>query len=472
MKNIFKIISIFLLIPLVFNACRDDQYDDNWASAEPSFTLYNTTLTSNTLYPTMESNPFRLTWDNTTGATGDFSVVFSTTSDFKTKVDLGTSKTTSYTTTIGALNTALLSAGYSPYTTKAVYMRIEVGDKVSNAISFDVKPYPTAAPVITAPVAGAEILLSGAAPDDVITTFTWSDYNTYGVNVTYLLEVSKKGANNFSTLGSVMNVKSFEATNKVLNDAVLKAGLEANIKGEVDVRVTATSKSTGGTIEKVSNIVTFKVTPYVAFKNLFLVGDATAAGWSTNNNNQAVYRDPVNVNKFYFTGKFGTSMFKLIETLGVDTWQPQWGLKSGSVANSDGGEPNPFTISSSGYYSFEIDILAKTYSLTSYADSMTNYSTIGLIGGFNGWGGDLALSQSSFDSHQWSLKGVAFPAGEVKFRAEGSWSVSWGPTAALQSVSTLSGVGVKQDGQNINLEAGTYDVYFNDIDGRYQFIKK
>ena len=472
MKNIFKIISIFLLIPLVFNACRDDQYDDNWASAEPSFTLYNTTLTSNTLYPTMESNPFRLTWDNTTGATGDFSVVYSTTSDFKTKVVLGTSKTTSYTTTIGALNTALLSAGYSPYTTKAVYMRIEVGDKVSNAISFDVKPYPTAAPVITAPVAGAEILLSGAAPDDVITTFTWSDYNTYGVNVTYLLEVSKKGANNFSTLGSVMNVKSFEATNKVLNDAVLKAGLEANIKGEVDVRVTATTKSTGGTIEKVSNIVTFKVTPYVAFKNLFLVGDATAAGWSTNNNNQAVYRDPVNVNKFYFTGKFGTSMFKLIETLGVDTWQPQWGLKSGSVANSDGGEPNPFTISSSGYYSFEIDILAKTYSLTSYADSMTNYSTIGLIGGFNGWGGDLALSQSSFDSHQWSLKGVAFPAGEVKFRAEGSWSVSWGPTAALQSVSTLSGVGVKQDGQNINLEAGTYDVYFNDIDGRYQFIKK
>ena len=205
MKNIFKIISIFLLIPLVFNACRDDQYDDNWASAEPSFTLYNTTLTSNTLYPTMESNPFRLTWDNTTGATGDFSVVFSTTSDFKTKVDLGTSKTTSYTTTIGALNTALLSAGYSPYTTKAVYMRIEVGDKVSNAISFDVKPYPTAAPVITAPVAGVEILLSGDAPDDVITTFTWLDYNTYGVNVTYLLEVSKKGANNFSTLGSVMN---------------------------------------------------------------------------------------------------------------------------------------------------------------------------------------------------------------------------------------------------------------------------
>ena len=464
MKNIFKIISIFLLIPLVFNACRDDQYDDNWASAEPSFTLYNTTLTSNTLYPTMESNPFRLTWDNTTGATGDFSVVYSTTSDFKTKVVLGTSKTTSYTTTIGALNTALLSAGYSPYTTKAVYMRIEVGDKVSNAISFDVKPYPTAAPVITAPVAGAEILLSGAAPDDVITTFTWSDYNTYGVNVTYLLEVSKKDANNFSTLGSVMNAKSFEATNKVLNDAVLKAGLEADVKGEVDVRVTATSKSTGGTIEKVSNIVTFKVTPYVAFKNMFLVGNATAANWNNNNNNQAIFRDASNANKFHFIGKFGAGEFKFLEILG--NWQPQWGLKAGLVANSDGGDPGTFVTSAAGYYSFTMDILAKTYTLTPYTGAMTDYSTIGMIGDFNGWGGDLALEQSTYDSHQWSLKNITIPTtGKFKFRADGAWTVNWGADTEL------SGKGV-QDGGNIPLTAGTYDIYFNDIDGRYQFIKK
>ena len=464
MKNIFKIISIFLLIPLVFNACRDDQYDDNWASAEPSFTLYNTTLTSNTLYPTMESNPFRLTWDNTTGATGDFSVVYSTTSDFKTKVVLGTSKTTSYTTTIGALNTALLSAGYSPYTTKAVYMRIEVGDKVSNAISFDVKPYPTAAPVITAPVAGAEILLSGAAPDDVITTFTWSDYNTYGVNVTYLLEVSKKDANNFSTLGSVMNAKSFEATNKVLNDAVLKAGLEADVKGEVDVRVTATSKSTGGTIEKVSNIVTFKVTPYVAFKNMFLVGNATAANWNNNNNNQAIFRDASNANKFHFIGKFGAGEFKFLEILG--NWQPQWGLKAGLVANSDGGDPGTFVTSAAGYYSFTMDILAKTYTLTPYTDAMTDYSTIGMIGDFNGWGGDLALEQSSYDTHQWTLKDITIPTtGKFKFRADGAWTVNWG------AGTELSGQGT-QNGADIPLTAGTYDIYFNDIDGRYQFIKK
>ena len=463
MKNILRILFITTLFSFFLQSCRDDN-ETSWKTATPSFKLFDTSLGGVVLYPTMENNPFQLVWDNTTGTTGDFSVVYSTTSDFKTKVVLGTSKTTSYTTTIGALNTALLSAGYSPYSTEKVFVRIEQGDKVSNSISFDVQPYPSTAPVIKAPVAGAEILLSGAAPDDVITTFTWSDYNSYGVNVTYLIEVSKKGANNFSTLGSVMNTKSFEATNKVLNDAVLSAGLQATVKGEVDVRVTATSKSTGGTITKVSNIVTFKVTPYIAFKNMFLVGDATAAGWNPNNNNQAIFRDPSNVNKFYFTGKFGTSMFKLVEVLG--NWQPQWGLKAGLVANSDGGDPDPFTTSSAGYYAFSMDISAKTYTLTPYTGSKTDYTTIGMIGDFNSWGGDLSLEQSTYDSHQWSLKDITIPTtGKFKFRADGAWTVNWG------AGTELSGQGT-QGGADIPLTAGTYDIYFNDIDGRYQFIKK
>ena len=463
MKNILRILFITTLFSFFLQSCRDDN-ETSWKTATPSFKLFDTSLGGVVLYPTMENNPFQLVWDNVTDASGDFSIVYSKTSDFKTKVVLGTSKINSFSTTVGAFNTALLSAGYSPYSTEKVFVRIEQGDKVSNSISFDVQPYPSVAPVITAPVAGAEILLSGAAPDDVITTFTWSDYNTYGVNVTYLLEVSKKDANNFSTLGSVMNAKSFEATNKVLNDAVLKAGLEADVKGEVDVRVTATSKSTGGTIEKVSNIVTFKVTPYVAFKNMFFVGNATAANWNNNNNNQAIFRDASNANKFHFIGKFGAGEFKFLEILG--NWQPQWGLKAGLVANSDGGDPGTFVTSAAGYYSFTMDILAKTYTLTPYTDAMTDYSTIGMIGDFNGWGGDLALEQSSYDTHQWTLKDITIPTtGKFKFRADGAWTVNWGAGTELAGQGT-------QNGADIPLTAGTYDIYFNDIDGRYQFIKK
>lgn len=465
MKNIFKIISILLLIPLVFSSCRDEQYDDNWTSADSSFTLYNTTLTSNVLYPTMENNPFRLTWDNSLGGT-TYNVVFSTTSDFATKIAFGTSNTNSYSTTIGALNTALLQAGYSPYGLKKVYFRVEAGTNVSNPVSFDVTPYPVTVPVITNPTAGMSFVLDKDYPDDAALTMLWSDYNTYGVNVTYTVEVAKTGSTEFATLGTVQNLRVLEITNKTFNDAVLKLGLTANVSASVDMRVTATTKSVGGTINKVSQIVKVNVTPYVAFKNLFLVGDATAAGWNTDNNNQAIFRDASNINKFYFTGKFGTSMFKLIETLGNNTWQPQWGIKGGAVANSDGGDPDPFTVSSAGYYSFEVDILAKTYSITPYSGPMTTYSSIDIAGNLNGWSGSTVLTQSSFDPHQWFIKDLVVSSnGEAKFRANGSWDVNWG------AGSEFSGQGT-QGGANIPLNAGTYDVYFNDIDGRYVFVKK
>lgn len=465
MKNIFKIISILLLIPLVFSSCRDEQYDDNWTSADPSFTLYNTTLTSNVLYPTMENNPFRLTWDNSLGGT-TYNVVFSTTSDFANKIAFGTSNTNSYSTTIGALNTALLQAGYSPYGLKKVYFRVEAGTNVSNPVSFDVTPYPVTVPVITNPTAGMSFVLDKDYPDDAALTMLWSDYNTYGVNVTYTVEVAKTGSTEFATLGTVQNLRVLEITNKTFNDAVLKLGLTANVSASVDMRVTATTKSVGGTINKVSQIVKVNVTPYVAFKNLFLVGNATAAGWNTDNNNQAIFRDASNINKFYFTGKFGTSMFKLIETLGNNTWQPQWGIKGGAVANSDGGDPDPFTVSSAGYYSFEVDILAKTYSITPYSGAMTTYSSIDIAGNLNGWSGSTVLTQSSFDPHQWFIKDLVVSSnGEAKFRANGTWDINWGAAAEFSGQGT-------QGGANIPLNAGTYDVYFNDIDGRYVFVKK
>lgn len=465
MKNIFKILTIFLLIPLAFHACRE-AYNDDWTTPDPSLKLHDTGITSSELFPSMDTNLFKLTWDNTLNVTGDYNVVMSKTSDFKTKAVLATTPNPYYSTNIASLNAALLAAGYSPFTTEKVFMRIEFRDAVSNAISFDIKPYPVAIPVLTLPTATTDLVLNDKTPDAVATKVTWTD-SPYGVEVEYLVEVAKKGTTTFVAAGSVKNAKTLDWTHKALNDAALKAGLAPAVKAELDVKVTAVTKTTGGEIRKPSKVVTFKVTPYVAFKNLYLVGDATAAGWNTNNNNQALFRDPVNLNKFYFTGKFGGTMFKLIERLGDNTWNPQWGLKAGVVANDDGGEPQPFNVTS-GTYTFEVDILAKTYTLTPYSGAMNSYTTIGIIGDStpNGWGGDTVLTQSTFDPHQWYIKNIQLTKGEAKFRANSSWGINWGANTELSGQGT-------QGGPNIPVaEAGTYDVYFNDIDGRYQFIKK
>jgi hypothetical protein len=45
------------------------------------------------------------------------------------------------------------------------------------------------------------------------------------------------------------------------------------------------------------------------------------------------FRDPVNVNKFYFTGYFSVGAFKVLEKLGE--WHPQWGLNGTVVAASN-----------------------------------------------------------------------------------------------------------------------------------------
>ena len=126
MKNILKLLLASLLLSIVFVACDNDA-DRDWTKPEASFKLYDTTLGANVLYETMKENPFILTWDNSGSASGGYSVVVSTTEDFAKKVELGKSDTNTYKTTVGALNTAMLQAGLSPYASQAVYVRIETG---------------------------------------------------------------------------------------------------------------------------------------------------------------------------------------------------------------------------------------------------------------------------------------------------------------------------------------------------------
>src|SRR5690606_3236262 len=155
----------------------------------------------------------------------------------------------------------MLQAGISPYAPSKVYVRVENGNAVSNTISFTVTPYPVDKPVITKPTAGQSIVLDAANPIVPAPTVMWTA-SSYGTDVNYNVEIAPKGSSTFSAAGSTVNTKELAWSNFTLNDVALKAGLPVGVSSEVDVRVTATTTSTGGTITKVSDIVTFKVTPY------------------------------------------------------------------------------------------------------------------------------------------------------------------------------------------------------------------
>ncbi len=207
----------------------------------------------------------------------------------------------------------------------------------------------------------------------------------------------------------------------------------------------------------------------VVLTDLFLVGNATAASWDNNNNNMPLVRDPENTNQYTFTGKFlaNPNEFKLLESRG--NWQPQWGLNEGELTSSDilGGDPASFVVEGAeGYYTLTVNTDELTWSFESFDDSAApTYAGVSIIGDSTplGWDGDTEMTQSTFDVHQWYILGVELVEAEMKFRTTGSWDTNWGANTAL------SGFG-EFNGANIPVSEGTYDIWFNDLNGSYIFI--
>lgn len=298
-------------------------------------------------------------------------------------------------------------------------------------------------------------------------TYTFPSFNP-AVVPSYSVEFGIKGTN-FAKTEIVIapgDASSVSITHKALNDLLLNLGAKPGEATNVEARF---KTAFSGQTNYYSNVLNLTITPFVSLKNLYLVGAATESGWENNANNLPLFRDPVNVNKFYYTGYFAADGFKLLEKLGE--WHPQWGLTAGNVtvSNLDGtNEPGAFTVPAAGYYTFTIDINAKTYSLTPYTVSSAPYPTVGILGSSapTGWDADQDMTASALNPHIWRLTNVALTAGEAKFRANNSWDVNWGGDTPFSGTATIGGGNIPVN------EAGNYDVFFNDLDGRYLFIKK
>ena len=96
-----------------------------------------------------------------------------------------------------------------------------------------------------------------------------------------------------------------------------------------------------------------------------------------------------------------------------------------------------------GYYQVDVDLFAKTYTLTPI-------TSIGIIGSAapNGWDSDVDLTYN-IKERCWEVKDIKLKAGEIKFRANDGWDISWG--GKLDKLTT-------KNGGNITVEAGTYDI--------------
>ena len=142
------------------------------------------------------------------------------------------------------------------------------------------------------------------------------------------------------------------------------------------------------------------------------------------------------------------------------TTAPDWsGTGYGANFDTAPDAKNIVITEPAGYYKVDVDLSAKTYTLTPI-------TTIGIIGAATprGWDADTDLTYNKTERCR-EVKDIKLKAGECKFRANKGWDINWGGTPD----------NLTQNGDNISVEAGTYDIKLYAWANGYakcEFIKK
>ncbi|KOS06694.1 hypothetical protein AM493_12095 [Flavobacterium akiainvivens] len=325
---------------------------------------------------------------------------------------------------------------------------------------------------ITSPESGTPVVLTAETATNPALTVTWQDMDyTTPTEVTYVVQIAGDEAFTAPVNAATTTENASSVSTLALNNIAINAGIEPGTQGTLYVRVKSTV-GTQGAMEAFSNTITYMVTPYLAsvpLQDLFLVGDALESGWNNNNNNVPMFRDVENQDLYYFTGYFNAGAFKILTVKG--SWHPQYGMTSEGVlgvSGADGSnEAQNIPITTAGYYTIEVNTDAMTYSVTAFdASAAPTYTTIGVIGTATPgqWDSDTDMTATTVNPHLWHIAGFEATDGELKFREGNGWTNSWG------SDTFPSGQGANSNDPNVPMSAGTYDIWFNDLDGRYIFI--
>lgn len=311
------------------------------------------------------------------------------------------------------------------------------------------------------------IVLDKNQLDVTAVNFAWTK-STFNLAVvsTQQIELGIKGTNfkNSKFVDAVSSPSSL--TNKQLNTLAVGLGATVNVANQIEVRL----KTNVGEGVFYSNVITLNVTPYVLgptynYTDLYLIGDATSAGWANEATNTKFLplQKTVTSGLYSYTGYFAAGSFKFIKTPG--SWDTQYGMGGSAGTLSTSGSSGNISVATAGYYKLTVDTNALTYILTPIVPPTTTYSFISMIGTASGdWTTDVDLQKSTFDAHIWVKKKAALGAGEFKFRANHDWGTSWGVAQEFFGVAVIGGA-------NIPVSTSfNYDVYFNDITGEFSVI--
>lgn len=191
----------------------------------------------------------------------------------------------------------------------------------------------------------------------------------------------------------------------------------------------------------------------VTYATVGIIGSATSRGWDAS----TPMKPGSNSNDWILTTYLTTGELKFRAN---DTWDINWGgsdFPSGAAVRNGSNIP----IAESGYYTLHFNDQASTYNIVKLTP--VTYASIGIIGTAtsSGWDSSTPMTVQP-DGHTWKLTNVQLFSGEAKFRANNSWTVNWGATGFPSGTGT-------QDGPNIPVPGGFYNISFNDVTREYHF---
>jgi len=326
------------------------------------------------------------------------------------------------------------------------------------------------------------VITEGMNLYDKIANWHWKapEYG-FPASVKYTVEgdISAEFAMPFS-IGTV-KATSIAITGEMLNKAGM-AFAEESVPVTLFVRLKAVVDSDefgAYAPETYSNIQRITFTPYIAEKPLkapyYIIGNLvqgvpewTGDASHIGNGLQVFFSDDSNMDnkKYTYTGNFNSGgNFKIQVAAGK--WDGAYTFQSAGklVGENSGGDiPGPST---AGLYTLTIDLIDLTYNFTPYTGETTTYSRIGIIGDAtaNGWDSDMEMTQIT--PHIWVMT-TDLNAGELKFRANNAWDMSWGGSDIPFGVGNSA-----PGGSNFSIEkAGTYFLAINDLTGHYIIMRK
>lgn len=311
-------------------------------------------------------------------------------------------------------------------------------------------------------------------------TLNWveSDYGQQTA-VNYAIQfASDEGFTNPVIAASITGKSALTLSISEINAAAGNAGLNPFEWATLYARVVASLGSQNS--EPInSNTLQFDVYPYFnyVFNDYYLVGGGTAPGWNNNANNPPLFRDESNPNLFHYTGYFAKpggfdeGRFKILESKGL--WQPQWGVTenegsdipktAGEIAGNPGtqsNDPGRFGVPETGFYNFTIDFSTKKYTTVPFdASGITSPTTLSIQGSSVT---TTTMTALVFDGHIWYATGIRLLPGEVTFLTDSG--ATWGSTTSFSGVATDGGGSIPV------IVEDDYDVWFNDLTGRYILI--